>query len=262
MKRKITKAIQLAILTLPLALLTIAPKGYCQDIQPKDQASTSPVPQKRSLTLCLPLLEPPKIKITNRDPFVSAEVKDPYVINKPIDQESETPFATEKLISYLEDTIKKSLASSIKILGVSSGEPEKGNYALIQGTQPESENYDGSASLIKEGDVITLTLQGDSLRKLQEAVIVSAQQGFKLDIGIEIEDPNQDPASEATPSSTNTEVIIKKIDRRKVTFLHKPTQQEFEVKFEKDLRIRPREDNKDTTNQEPSPKSPPPPPKI
>lgn len=209
----------------------------------QDSKSLEPIRKERTLILLLPILEFDKIIITARDPFVSADVKDPYVINAPTELEEDNKIATNELIQLIQNTIKETLSNSIKIIGVSSGEPGKENYALIEGSEPDSDNYDGGPRIKKEGDIINIRLNQSGIQELQKISLLAAQEGFQLDVGINIPRPkeptgDQNPHAQQQEEPTLVEVTLEKIDRRRVLMKHNVSGEEFEILFKKNLGLR------------------------
>jgi hypothetical protein len=199
--------------------------------------------RKRSLTLLLPQLESVKIRITSRDPFISPFVKDPFVTQKPEEEEELAPKAHNLLVKLVEQRLKAALENSLAAYGVSSDEPNTGNYVFIEGVIPEKEERDIGPSLRKEGEEIRIQLSEEGMANLQEAAKIAAQDGFELDVGFPISSagptqPGPDGAPAGPPSAPSVEIVINKIDRRTVSLTHVATGIEFELRFKRDFRLR------------------------
>lgn len=259
--------------TNPLAAQPATPSRPTTNV-PGQNAS----PDQRNLILIIPILESGKISISSRDPFISAEVKDPYVLEAPVIEESDKIEATNDLIQFVKESLKEALQKSVFVLGVSSGEPNQGNFAIIQGLEPKSIYYDEGPQTAKEGETVQIKMTSDTLQILQKAQALAQMEGFEFNIGIKLPKPplqSELGGAGVVPPATNEEgqnsvkpevieVKVKKIDRRQIVFVHNATGEEFEVflEREKNLRLSQEDPNADPGNSPPNNPNVKPPPKL
>jgi len=189
---------------------------------------------ERSLLLITPELTVPELNITKeRDPFISSDVKVPYV-TLPDQPFSERRQATPELVKFINSALTEAIIESIKIYGVSHGGRGPG-YTLVNG-----QTY-------KVGDTMNIPLTSQSLITIQEAALLAKEEGFILDIGIDLGDApatGQGAAAAATPQNTaptgqSLDVLLKDINNRTLKIFYPITQEDLKIPFKRDLSVLP-----------------------